>query len=166
MSLHDVTLAERIVFGRPNEYERDTVHVHLAPRPATALIGRLLLASIFLVSGIAKVTDPAGTVAHMESVGIPAANVLVWFAAFAEIAGAVSIITGFLTRLGAIALVLFLVPTTFLFHAFWLYDGAERLPQMVSFLKNWALVGGLALLIAHGPGRWSLDQKLRWPIQA
>lgn len=166
MSIHDVTLAERIVFGRPDELERDRVHVHLAPRPATAFLARLLLAGIFLVSGIAKVTDTAGTVGHMEQVGIPAANLLVWFAAFAELAGAVSLITGFLTRLGAIALILFLVPTTFIFHAFWNFDGAERLPQMVNFLKNWALVGGLLLLVAHGPGRWSLDQKLRWPIQA
>lgn len=166
MSVHDVTFAERLAFGRPDEFERDRVHVHLVPRPSTALIGRLLIAAIFFVSGLAKVTDTSGTIAHMEEAGIPAASLLVWFAAIAELAGAVSIATGFLTRLGAIALVLFLIPATLLFHDFWNYSGAERLPQMVNFLKNLAIGGGLGLLIAHGPGRYSLDQKLRWPIQA
>ncbi len=167
MSMEHVSVAERLAFGRVVSQDREPLPIlHLMPRPGTALVGRLLLASIFLVSGIAKVTDSSGTIAHMTKAGIPAAEALVWFAAFAELAGAVSLITGFLTRLGAIALMVFLVAATLLFHDFWNYSGAERLPQMVNFLKNVGLGGGLALVVAYGPGRYSLDHKLRWPIQA
>ena len=62
--------------------ERDPITAHLAPRPWTALIGRVMLAGIFLVSGIAKVTDPAGTIDHMAKAGIPSPEILIWFAAF------------------------------------------------------------------------------------
>src|SRR5688500_4243031 len=105
MSMQHVTVAERLAFGRLEDPERDPIALHLAPRPWTALISGWLLAGIFLVSGIAKVTDPTGTIAHMEKAGVPMADVLVWVAGVAEIAGAAALIFGFLARIGAIGLI-------------------------------------------------------------
>lgn len=157
--------AERIAFGRPIDPERDDTPVHVAQRPTTALIGRILIGAIFLVSGIAKLTDTAGTAGYMESVGIPYAHQLAVIAGIAEILGAVSIISGFLTRLGALGLILFMLPTTFLFHSFWTFEGAEMKTQMVNFMKNLAIIGGLATIFAFGPSRYSIDQKIRQPLQ-
>ena len=159
------SMAERVAFGRPlSEYEDNTIHS--APRPATALVGRILLAAIFFVSGFAKLTDTSGTAAHMTAMGIPEAETLAVIAGIAEVLGAVSIATGFLARIGGIGLILFMIPTTLIFHAFWNYEGAEKLPQMVNFLKNLGLVGGLALIVANGAGAWSIDRALRRPHQA
>lgn len=154
------TFAERVAFGRPLEAHEDT-KVHVAPRPKTALVGRILLASIFLVSGFAKLTNTAETAGHMSAVGIPAPELLAMVAGVAEIAGALAILFGFLTRIGALGLILFMIPTTLLFHNFWAFEGAEQKTQMINFLKNLTIIGGLSLLVANGPGPYSIDQKLR-----
>jgi putative oxidoreductase len=156
----NANIAERVAFGRPLETYEDT-QVHVAPRPKTALVGRILLATIFLVSGFAKLTNTGETAAHMSGVGIPMAETLALVAGAAEILGALAIGFGFLTRPGAIGLILFMIPTTLLFHNFWAFEGAEQKTQMISFLKNLTIIGGLSLLIAHGPGAYSIDQKLR-----
>ncbi len=156
------SIAERVAYGRPLTADEDAT-IHSVPRPGTALAGRILLAAIFLVSGFAKLTDTSGTAAHMEGMGIPYAHTLAIIAGIAEVAGAISIASGFLARIGGIGLVLFLVPTTFIFHAFWNYEGAERLPQMVNFLKNCGLAGGLLMIVANGAGRYSIDAALRRP---
>jgi len=159
------TIAERVAFGRPLAPHEDT-KVHVAPRPKTALVGRILLAAIFLVSGFAKLTDTAGTAAHMAGVGIPAPEILALVAGTAEIVGALAILIGFLTRPAAIGLILFMIPTTLLFHNFWAFEGEEVKLQMINFLKNLTIIGGLSLLVAHGPGPFSVDQKLRKRIEA
>jgi putative oxidoreductase len=128
---------------------------------AMALIGRLLIAAIFLMSGIAKLTDTPGTVAHMVNMGIPYADTLAVVAGVAEIAGAASLVLGLLTRVGAFGLILYLIPTTLIFHAFWNYEGAEQLPQMVNFMKNVAIIGGLSTLVAFGASRFSIDHRIR-----
>lgn len=155
-------IAERVAYGRPLTIDSDPV-VHSVPRPATALVGRILLAAIFFVSGFAKLTDTAGTAGHMEAMGIPEAHTLAIIAGIAEVAGAISIASGFLARIGGIGLVLFLIPTTFIFHAFWNYEGPERLTQMVNFLKNCGLAGGLLMIVANGAGRYSIDNAIRRP---
>jgi len=126
-----------------------------------ALLGRLLIGAIFLMSGIAKLTDMPGTIAHMTKMGIPYADTLAIVAGVAEILGAASLILGLLTRVGALGLILFLIPATLIFHAFWNYQGAEHLPQMVNFMKNLAIIGGLAVLTAQGAGRFSIDHRIR-----
>lgn len=159
------TMAERLFFGRPLDSTEDD-SIHLVPRPFTALLGRLALAAIFLVSGAAKLTDVAGTAAHMSSVGIPYAETLAMFIGVAEILGGLSLVFGALTRLGALGLVLLLIPTTLLFHDFWTFEGAERTTQLVSFLKNLGIAGGLLVLLSYGPGRYSIDSLLRRPVDA
>jgi putative oxidoreductase len=131
------------------------------PRSTTDLIGRILLASIFLVSGIAKLTDTDHTAGYMTSVGIPSAHALALVAGTAEILGGVAILLGVLTRAGAAGLFLFMVPTTLLFHHFWDLEGADQKTQMVNFMKNLAIMGGLAELVAHGAGRFSIDAWLQ-----
>ncbi|HUS66357.1 MAG TPA: DoxX family protein, partial [Kofleriaceae bacterium] len=118
------------------------------------------LASIFILSGVMKLIDTGGTVAHMEAQGIPYAHPLAILAGLVEIAGGLSVLTGFATRLGALALFLYLIPTTLVFHDFWNLSGAERVPQMANFMKNLAIMGGLLVVAAFGPGRYSIDAKM------
>lgn len=155
-------IAERIAYGRPITVDNDPV-VHSMPRPGTALVGRILLSAMFFVSGFAKLVDTSGTAAHMSSAGIPNAETLAVIAGIAEVCGALSIASGFLARIGGIGLVLFLIPTTLIFHPFWNLGGPERLMQMVNFLKNCGMAGGLLLIVANGPGRYSIDYAIRRP---
>lgn len=164
MSTH-ASVAERIAYGRPLDPYSDHARVQVEPRAGTALAGRILLSAIFLVSGIAKVTDPEGSIGYMQMHGIPSAGILVYVAGLAEIAGALAIMSGFLTRIGAIGLILFMLPTTLLFHDFWTFTGEEQRMQQIQFMKNLAIIGGLALLAAYGPGRYSVDGKIRKPMQ-
>lgn len=159
-----VSIAERLAYGTPLDPPVDTDHIHSVPRSGTALAGRILLSTIFLVSGFAKLSDPAGTIGYMNMAGIPSADTLVYVAGVAEILGGLSIALGFLARLGALGLVLVLIPIQFYFHAFWNMEGAEAKTQMANFVKNLSLMGGLFLLVAHGPGRYSVDARLRRPL--
>jgi putative oxidoreductase len=158
-------IAERHTFARPDtDASHDVLDDDLirdASLPTTALIGRFLIASIFLVSGIAKLTDTPGTVAHMAAAGIPYPDTLAIVAGSAEVLGAIAIATGFLTRVASAGLILFMIPTTLIFHAFWNHTGEERMPQMVNFMKNLAILGGLAVLMAQGAGRFSFDHRIR-----
>jgi len=159
------SLAERFAFGTTVDDGVAEPHISVVPRSGTTLIARVLIAAIFLVSGFAKLGDTAATIGHMQSVGIPAPHVLVYIAAYAEIFGAIALLTGFLARIGAIGLALFMVVTTLTFHAFWNYHGQEQMQQSIQFMKNLAITGGLVLLFAVGPGRYSVDAKLRKPRQ-
>ena len=156
------------VFGRPLE-DRETVAlppIRVAPRPMTALIGRVFIAAIFVMSGVAKLTDVAGTpFGHMRQAGIPGADTLLYVAAFAEILGGIAILTGFMTRLGALGLIVYLAVTTLIFHAFWQLDGDAQKMQMINFMKNVSIIGGLAMLVSTGAGLYSVDAKLRRPVE-
>lgn len=159
-------IAERHTFGRPDSDVGHDADIHDdlirdTSLPTMALIGRILIAAIFLLSGFSKLTDLPGTVKHMAAMGIPYPDTLALVAGSAEILGAIAIATGFLTRLASLGLILFMIPTTLIFHAFWNYTGEERLPQMVNFMKNVAITGGLAVLMAQGAGRLSIDHRIR-----
>lgn len=160
------SIAERFAYGTPIDRELDDVHIYNAPRSGTALVGRILLAAIFMVSGIAKLTDPTGAIGYMNMAGIPSADTLVYVAGAAEILGGTSLVLGLLARVGALGLTVMLVIITFYFHAFWTMDGAEAKAQMVNFMKNLGLMGGLLMVVAHGPGAYSLDARLRRPLSA
>ncbi|MGE0547403.1 MAG: DoxX family protein [Kofleriaceae bacterium] len=160
------SVAERIVYGTPVDPATDLVPIRVVPRSATAFIGRVFLTSMFLVGGIAKLTNPAETAGYMHAAGIPSADVLVYVAAFIEILGAISILFGFVARLGALGLAIYLIPVTLTFHDFWNFTGAEQKTQLVNFLKNLTIMGGLLLLTSFGAGRYSIDAALRRPFQA
>ncbi len=160
------SIAERAAYGTPLDPVADDTPIHLVPRSGTALLGRILISGIFLLSGFAKLTDPAGAIGYMTAQGIPYAEILVYVAGIGELLGGVAVLFGFLSRLAALGLFVFLIPTTFYFHSFWTMSGAEAKTQMVNFMKNLAIMGGLLTLFAHGPGRFSIDARLRGPREA
>ncbi len=121
------------------------------------LVGRIALGAIFLLSAIGKLSNWSGTVAIAASGGVP--QVLLAGATALELLGALSLIAGFKTRWGVIALVVFLVPATLVFHNFWAVQGAEQQQQMAHFMKNLAIGGGLLIVFAVGPGAVSLDAR-------
>jgi putative oxidoreductase len=117
------------------------------------LAGRVLLAAIFLLSGFGKLgAGYAGTQGYMEAMGVPGA--LLPLVIVAELAGGLALLVGFLTRWAAWGLALFTLASAMLFHA---ELGDQN--QMIHFMKNLAITGGLLLLATHGPGRWSLDAR-------
>jgi putative oxidoreductase len=121
----------------------------------TRLAGRLALGLIFLVSGAGKLAGWSGTVAYAGSKGIPA--VLLAGAVAFEILGAISLMAGWKARWGAAALLVFLVPVTLVFHAFWAVPVVEHQAQMINFMKNLAIAGGLLSVLGAGPGALGVD---------
>ena len=123
------------------------------------LVGRVLLALIFIVSGFGKVTGFAATAGYMASKGLPMTQVLLVGAILIELGGGLLVLLGWKARWAALAIFLFLIPTTLIFHAFWSLPAAEAQGQMIHFMKNLAIMGGMLLIIAHGPGPLSIDKK-------
>ena len=100
-----------------------------------------------------------GIVAHAAAKGVP--QVLLAGATALELVGVILLITGFKTRWGVAALVVFLVPVTLVFHDFWAVQGPQHQQQLVEFLKNVAIAGGLLVEFVAGPGAFSLDARAR-----
>lgn len=124
-----------------------------------SLVGRLLLAALFLPAGISKIGGFAGTAGYIASKGLPLPEVGAAIAIVVEILGALALIAGFGTRLAALALALFTLVATFIFHNYWGVPADQAFMQQLMFYKNIAVVGGLLVLAAHGAGAWSLDAK-------
>ena len=118
-----------------------------------ALAGRVLIAAIFVLSGLAKFSDPAGTAAYVASVGLPAPDVAAWGAALLETIGGLALIVGFRTRPVAIALAAFSVVAAVIFHS-----ALADQNQFIHFFKNLAMAGGLLQVAAFGPGRFAVTR--------
>lgn len=116
------------------------------------LVGRVLMAIIFLVSGYGKASDPAGLANALGSVGLP--RILAWPTALFELALAASLILGFQVRIMALAGAAFAVVSALLFHM----DFADQ-GQTVSFMKNLAMAGGFLYVFAFGAGAYALDRR-------
>jgi putative oxidoreductase len=114
------------------------------------LTGRSFLAAIFLLSGLGKIDQYAGTEGYMASAGVP--GQLLPLVIALEVAGALAIIIGWQTRLTALALAGFSLLAALLFHT-----NFQDQITMIMFLKNIAIAGGFLLLFANGAGAWSLD---------
>lgn len=123
------------------------------------LVGRILLALIFLMSGIGKIGGFAGTAAYMASKGMPMVEALLVITIIIEIGAAVILILGFKAQLGAAALFLWMIPVTLIFHNFWAMPAAEQQIQTIMFMKNLAIMGGMLLIMANGSGPYSVDKK-------
>ena len=123
------------------------------------LIGRILVAAIFLWSGIGKIGGFAGTAGYMASKGLPMAEVLLVITILVEIGAALMIIVGYKARLGALALLLWMIPVTLIFHAFWAVPADQVQMQMINFFKNLGLMGAMLLIIGFGPGAYSVDRR-------
>src|SRR4051812_16723578 len=129
-------------------------------RPAASLSGRILLSLIFLLAGLMKVMDWNGTAAYMASKGMPAIPFFLTIAILFELGAGTCLLFGFQARSAALALVLYLIPTTLVFHNFWSATGPEHQNQMHHFLKNLAIMGGLTTVVAFGAGALSIDTLL------
>lgn len=122
-------------------------------------LARVALAAIFLISGVGKLVGPAGAAGYIASKGLPWPMALAVGAGLLEVAGGLSVLVGLKARWGALALVGFLVPATLLFHNPVGLEGFEAQAAMIDALKNVAILGGLLLLAAVGPGPLSVDAK-------
>jgi putative oxidoreductase len=131
----------------------------MAPaNPALPLVGRILLAAIFLVVGTRKVLAFAGTVGYMAKLGFPAPEVMTVLAITIELGGAILLIIGWRTRWVAWLLALFVLIAAFAAHRFWEFDASQYNNQLNHFLKNIAIIGGLLFVTAFGPGPSSVDK--------
>jgi putative oxidoreductase len=126
----------------------------------TTLAGRILIAVIFLISGFFKVGGYAQIVGYAAAMHLPAPGVAIAAAAAVELACGLAILAGFKTRVAAWLLFLYLIPVSFIFHNFWAVQGQEQQMQMVNFLKNVAIMGGLLVLSVNGAGAYSADGRL------
>jgi putative oxidoreductase len=118
----------------------------------TNLAARILLSHIFIIAGINKITGYAGTQGYMESMGVP--GMLLPLVIFLEIAGGVAVLLGWQARIAAYALAGFTVLAAILFHG----NVSDQM-QMIMFMKNLSITGGLLLLAANGAGAMSLDER-------
>ena len=135
--------------------------MHAAQVRLMTIASRVLLTLIFLVAAAGKLLDFNGTARDMAARGVPIAPVLLAVAIALEITGALLILAGFHARLGAILLILFLVPVTIVMHNFWASEGNQRIADLLQFLKNLSILGGLLLVAAYGAGPFSLDAARR-----
>jgi putative oxidoreductase len=123
------------------------------------LVGRLLLAAIFIVAGIRKIMFYSGSVAYFTKLGFPAPEVMGVLAILIEVGGGALLLLGWQTRRISWLLILFVAIATAMAHRFWEFDAAQYANQMNHFLKNAAIVGGLLYVAVLGAGRLSLDER-------
>lgn len=121
-------------------------------------LARLCLATIFIIAGINKFFSWDATLAYMTAHGVPMAPFFLVMAALIEIVCGICLVIGYQTRIAAGILMLFLIPTTGIFHDFWNSpDAATRELQTTMFLKNLAIFGGLWYVLCCGSGKYSCD---------
>ena len=124
-----------------------------------ALIGRLLLAYLFIPAGIGKLTGFAGTVGYITSKGLPMPEVAAGLAIVVELGVGLMLLVGFQTRWAALVLTFFTLAAGFFFHNYWAVPADQAMVQQLMFNKNVAIAGGLLAFAAFGAGAFSLDAK-------
>lgn len=122
-----------------------------------APLARVLLAAIFVLSGVGKIFSWQATTSMMEAQGFVVAPFFLAGAIAIELIGGVMLLIGYHTKAAAWALVAFLIPATILFHNFWAYSGEMQVLQQINFMKNLAIMGGLLHVAIFGAGAHSWD---------
>lgn len=114
------------------------------------LLGRIFLSVLFVLAGINKAMGAAGTIAFIESKGLPLPQIVYAATVALELGGGLLLLIGYQARLVALAFAIFCVLAAVIFH-----------PSLSdpSFLKNFAVAGGMLYIFAHGAGRYSLDAR-------
>ena len=126
------------------------------------LIGRLLLANLFIVSGFKKITGFAGTAGYMAAM-IPSLDpnlvkLMLVVTIAVELGGGLMVLMGWQARWAATAILLWMIPVTYLFHAYWGLPPDQMQMQFIQFHKNMAIMGGMLYIIAYGSGPFSLGK--------
>ena len=122
------------------------------------LVGRVLLALIFIIAGFGKITGFDGTVGYITSVGLPAPQLAAVVAIIVEFGGGIMLVLGWKARLAAAALFIFTLVAGFLFHAFWSSPADQAMMQQIQFMKNLAIMGGMLYIVVYGSGPLSVDK--------
>ena len=126
-----------------------------------SLIGRALLALLFIPAGFSKIGGFAGTAGYIASKGVPLPELAAAAAVGVELGLGLLLLIGWQTRWAALGIALFTVVITFIFHNFWAVPAEQVMAQQQSFFKNIAVVGGLLTVAAWGAGAWSVDGNRR-----
>ena len=124
-----------------------------------SLLGRVLIALMFIPAGFGKIAGFAGTAGYIASKGLPLPELGVVLAIAVELGGGLALLAGFGTKLVALALAVFTLAASVIFHNYWGVPAEQVMTQTLMFYKNIAIIGGLLTLAAHGAGAWSLDAK-------
>jgi len=124
-----------------------------------ALVGRILIAYLFIPAGIGKLMGFAGTVGYITSMGLPLPQVGAAIAVIVELGLGIALLLGYKTRVVAIVMALFTVAAAVFFHKYWSAPDAMKMMQQINFNKNIAIAGGLLALAGFGAGRLSIDGK-------
>lgn len=132
-----------------------------AVQDTLALVGRILLAWLFIPAGWGKMMGLAGTAGYIASKGLPMPEVLAAAAIVIELGLGLMLLVGWQARWAALGLAIFVAVITPIFHAYWAMPEAQQMMQKQAFNKNLSVVGGLLVLTAFGPGRFSLDGRRR-----
>jgi putative oxidoreductase len=125
------------------------------------IVGRILLAFIFVHSGWGKLGGFEKTAGTIAAKGLPLPEVAAAGAIAVELIGGILLIIGWQARWAALALLLFLIPATLIFHNFWTFEGAQFTQQQIQFMKNLCIMGGMLYVMAFGAGPLSVDNRRR-----
>ena len=122
------------------------------------LAGRILLALIFVMSGFGKITGFEGTVGYIASKGLPLPQLAAVAAIVVELGGGLLLVFGWKARWAAAAMFIFTALAGLLFHNFWAMPPDQAQNQMIHFMKNVSIMGGLLYVVVHGSGPLSIDK--------
>lgn len=122
------------------------------------LLGRILIAIIFIFAGFGKITGFEGTVGYIASKGMPLPQLAAIGAIIIELGGGIMLALGLKTRMAATALFLFTGLAALIFHDFWAAAPDQAQNQMIHFMKNMSIMGGMLFVMVHGGGAFSLDR--------
>jgi putative oxidoreductase len=133
-----------------------------APSPSQGVVlvvARVLLAAMFIGAGISKFGNLQGTAGYIASGGLPLASLLAPAVAAFELLAGIALVIGWQARWAALALALFTLVASVLFHAFWAVPAEQQFVQQLMFMKNLAAAGGLLVVFVFGAGPLALDAR-------
>ena len=126
---------------------------------ALALVGRALIALLFVPSGWGKIAGFSGLVGYISSKGVPFPEVCAAIAIATELGLGLLLLVGFKTRWVALLMAIFVLVITPIFHNYWAVPEAQLMAQKMNFFKNMAIAGGLLAFAAFGGGMFSVDAR-------
>lgn len=144
-----------------NTYAAATAGRTTGAQDAVTLLGRILLAWLFIPAGWGKIAGFAGVTGYIASKGVPLPEVAAALAIVAELGLGILLLIGWQARWAALGLAIFVAVITPIFHNYWAVPDAQKMMQSQAFWKNLAVIGGLLFVHAFGPGGWSVDGRKR-----